>query len=264
MEFIAYLVTGIVAGSMAGLFGVGGGIIVVPSLILTFTLMGLPEALVTHLAIGTSLACMVFTALSSTLSHNKNKGVDWRSLCVLAPALMLGSWFGVEMAVSLSGSVLQKVLGTGLILMGVNMFFGKIKPVSDLPFNPSPWILAGGGTAIGFASSIFGIGGGVMTIPFLTRLGQDMRRCIGTSAACSLAIALIGASANILLGGGVFELPEHSTGLVYWPAFFGIVIMSIPFARLGARLAQRLSAEKLKKLFACMLLAVGSKFIFLS
>ncbi|CAM3784520.1 sulfite exporter TauE/SafE family protein [Parendozoicomonas haliclonae] len=264
MEVIGYLLTGILAGGLAGLFGVGGGVIVVPALIFLFALLGLPDSLATHMAIGTSLAAMIPTSISSTMAHKRQGGVDWLSFKILAPTILLGSWLGVMTAISLSGSTLQTALGVGLVLLAINMFLKKTSADDASDYHPRHWLLALGGSVIGYVSSIFGIGGGVMTIPFLSRLGQSMRLCVGTSAACGIPIALMGAIANIYLGEKLTDLPQYSSGLVYWPAFAGIVIMSIPFARLGAKLAQKLPADKLKKLFAGLMLVVGVKFIFFS
>ena len=262
MEFFGYIVTGMVAGVMAGLFGVGGGVIVVPALVFSFELQGLDSHIITHLAIGTSLACMIFTSISSTWTHNKKNNVDWPTLRYLAPALVIGSLLGVMTAISLAGSTLLSILGIGLVLVAINMFRKKIHGEPEGLFRPKPWVLALGGGAIGYISSIFGIGGGVITTPFLSKLGQNIRLCVGTAAACSVPISLMGATANIILGERINGLPEYSTGLVYWPAFAGIVIASVPCARLGALLAHKLPAEKLTRLFGCLLIIVGSKFIF--
>ncbi len=260
--YLGYLVTGAVAGTMAGLFGVGGGIIVVPSLIFSFGLLGLDQNLVTHMAIATSLACMVFTSLSSIWTHQKHGNVDWQSLKTLVPALLICSYLGVQTALLLSGALLQSILGVGLWLIALNMFRKRVQSDEDTPFQPKAWTLLAGGGFIGFASSIFGIGGGVMMTPYLSKLGQNIRLCVGTAAACGFPIALMGSLTNIIFGGQMTGLPPLSTGLVYWPAFVGIVLTSIPCARLGARLAHTLPAEQLTRLFAIMLLVVGSYFLF--
>ncbi|WP_281646929.1 sulfite exporter TauE/SafE family protein [Parendozoicomonas sp. Alg238-R29] len=261
MEFLGYLVTGAAAGTLAGLFGVGGGLIIVPALVFAFTLLGLSPEYITHLAVGTSLATIIPTSLSSTFSHNKSGNVFWPGVKLLAPGIMLGAWLGVAIAVQLSSASLQLIIGIGAILIGFRLLLSKKEDKGGQGALPAPPLMLTGGTMIGLISAIFGIGGGSLTVPFLTRFGMGMKWAVGTSAACGVPIAVMGAVANIVLGDNIEGLPELSTGLVYWPAFAGIVLMSVPFARLGAKLAHQLPAKVLRRLFACLLFVVGLKFI---
>ena len=261
MEFIGYLLTGAVAGTLAGLFGVGGGLIIVPALVFAFTAQGMSAEVVTHLAVGTSLATIIPTAVSSTFSHHKNQAVFWPAFRLLVPGIVVGAWLGVAIAVQLSGSTLQFLIGTGAILIGCRLMFSKKEQEDRFVALPPPALMMSAGSLIGLVSAVFGIGGGTMTVPFLNRYGLPMKVAVGTSAAVGLPIAIMGAVANMVLGADVDALPALSTGLVYWPAFAGIVLMSVPFARVGAKLANRLPADILRRLFACLLFVVGTKFI---
>ncbi len=261
LEIFGYLLTGAVAGTMAGLFGVGGGLIIVPALVFAFPLQGIHPEVVIHLAVGTSLATIVPTSISSTVSHHRNQAVIWSIFPVLMAGIVLGAWLGVMTAVSISGGALQILIGAGAILIGLRMLLAKSRESSEPHSSINQKLLGSGGFVIGYISSIFGIGGGTITVPFLGRLGVRMQQAVGTSAACGLPIAVTGALANIILGKDIEGLPSYSTGLVYWPAFIGIVLMSVPFARIGAKLAHSLPTLTLKRLFGCLLFAVGLKFI---
>ena len=266
VEFLGYLLTGAVAGTLAGLFGVGGGLIIVPALIFAFGWLALSPEIATHLAVGTSLATIIPTGISSTLGHHKNKAVVWSAFRSLAPGVVIGTWLGVITAIHLSGNALQMLIGTGAIMIGLKLWFSKKNDDKAEPALPDTPVMLAGGGVIGYISAIFGIGGGTLTVPFLNKYGIRMQKAVGTSAACGLPIAVMGALANIVLGEVVLgaettSLPAYSTGLVYWPAFAGIVLMSVPFARVGARLAHKLPADVLRRLFACLLFSVGLKFI---
>ena len=261
LEILSYLLTGAAAGTLAGLFGVGGGLIIVPALVFVFPLQGIHPDIVTHLAVGTSLATIVPTSISSTLSHHSKQAVAWSIFPILMAGIVLGAWFGVMTAISISGGTLQALIGAGAILIGLRMLLAKHQEQDISHSDISRKLLGAGGVLIGYVSSIFGIGGGALAVPFLSKIGVKMKQAVGTSAAGGLPIAITGATANILLGEDIAGLPAYSTGLVYWPAFLGIVLMSVPFARIGAKLAHSLPALTLKRLFACLLFAVGLKLI---
>ena len=259
MIFVLYVFLGAAAGLLAGLFGIGGGLIIVPALIFSFTLQGLSPDILTHLAIGTSLATIVVTSISSVRTHHLKGAVKWSMFVYLALGILVGSWLGVVTAISMTGASLQIVIGLFALLVAAKMWFG-FKPSQSDTTAGKPLLVAAG-SVIGWASSIFGIGGGTLTVPFLRRSNLQMGEAVGTSAACGLPIALVGASSNIVLGWGNGLLPAWSTGFVYWPAFLGIVLTSVIFARMGARLAHRLPADKLQKCFAVFLFLVGCKFL---
>ncbi len=259
MVILLYLILGAFAGTIAGLFGIGGGLIIVPVLIYSFEVQGFsPEAL-THLAVGTSLATIVITSLSSVKTHHSKGAVQWPVFLFLAMGILWGSWLGVYTATQMSGLLLQKLIGVFAVLVAIKMWFGfKSREGTSIP--PKPLLVFAGGI-IGWVSSIFGIGGGTLSVPFMRRCNLTMTQAVGTSSACGLPIALMGAVANIFFGQGNELLPTLATGYVYWPAFLGIVLTSVLFARFGALMAHRLPADKLQKFFAILLFVVGSEFL---
>lgn len=259
MLILTYLAVGAFAGLLAGLFGIGGGMVIVPVLVITFEGLGFSNDVLTHMAVATSLASIVFTSISSVRTHHQKGAVDWPLVKLLSVGILFGAVIGVLTADALSGAGLQIVIGISALMMAAQMGLGlKPKPTRSLPKAPG---LAGTGAGIGWASALFGIGGGSLTVPFLTWCNHPMQRSVATAAACGFPIALVGALSNVVVGWGNPDLPQASLGYVYWPALLGIVITSVPFARLGAKLAHRLSADKLKRLFAIMLVFVAIKFL---
>ncbi|WP_305856190.1 sulfite exporter TauE/SafE family protein [Balneatrix alpica] len=257
---LLYLVLGACAGVLAGLFGIGGGLIIVPALVFTFSAQGVSPDVLTHLAVGTSLATIVVTSLSSVRAHHQRGAVLWPVFTPMALGIALGSIIGVKTAGALTGEHLQKVIGVFALIVAAQMGFGlKPKPSRTLPGQGG---LGVAGTGIGWASAIFGIGGGSLSVPFLSWCNVSMQQAVGTSAALGFPIAIFGALANIEQGWQHPALPEWSLGFIYLPALFGIVLTSALFAKVGARLAHQLPAATLKKGFACLLLVIGLKFLF--
>src|SRR5690554_5760368 len=257
--FAIYMVLGAFAGTLAGLFGIGGGLIIVPVLIFSFGAQGFSLEIAAHMAVGTSLATIVFTSLSSIRSHHGHGAIRWDVFRPMAFGIVAGALIGAWTAALLSGAMLELIIGVFVILVGLKMLF---------EVNPSPSRnvagkvgLAGAGAGIGWASAIFGIGGGTLTVPYLSWRRVAMQQAVATSAACGLPIALMGAATNMALGWGASELPPWSLGYVYLPAFVGIVLASSLTAPVGARLAHSLPQAKLKKVFALFLLAVSLRFI---
>ena len=145
MEFIGYLLVGCVAGTLAGLFGVGGGLIIVPSLIIAFGYLGLSPDIATHLAVGTSLATIIPTAISSTLGHHRNQAVVWSAFRSIVPGIIAGTWLGVATAVQLSGDILQSLIGVGAIIIGLRLLLSKkTENNNNEPALPSPVIMFSG------------------------------------------------------------------------------------------------------------------------
>lgn len=259
MEFVLYLALGALAGVLAGLFGVGGGLVIVPVLVYSFTLHGFAPEILTHLAIGTSLATIIFTSYNSILAHHRLGAVRWRLVLWMTVGIVVGAGLGSLTAESIQGPVLQKIIGVFAIVMAVQMSF-DLMPVSKgaMPGKPGLTIA---GVVIGWASAIFGIGGGSLTVPFLSWRGVTMQQAVATSAACGMPIAIAGALSFMVVGWHNPQLPEWSLGFVYLPAMVGIAATSMFSARLGAKLAHRLSSKLLRRLFALMLLAVGTNFL---
>ena len=273
MELIIFLIIGALAGFAAGLFGVGGGTIIVPLLFIVFTQMGYSPDNIMHLALGTSLATIIVTSISSLMAHNKKGAVMWPVFKNLVPGLAIGCFFGAGIAGQISGLYLQIIVGVFLLWVAYNMFFGGKKQVNshinnssnakdanpELPSEPKQ--LAAGGV-IGIASAIFGIGGGSLTVPYLTRYGVVMQKAVGTSAACGLPIAIAGALGFMFFGMQQQVDVPNTIGFVHVYAFLGISIMSFFTAKIGAKVAHILSPELLKKCFAVLLTIVGCYFLY--
>lgn len=257
--FASYLALGALAGTLAGLFGIGGGLVIVPVLIFSFGLQGISFEIAAHLAVGTSLATIVFTSMSSIRSHQKHDAVRWDIFRPMTVGIVVGAVLGAWSAAMLSGPTLELVIGVFVILVAIKMLTGaNPKPGRDVPGNPG---LAASGGIIGWASAIFGIGGGTLTVPYLNWCNVRMQETVGTSAACGLPIAVAGALGNIWTGWDHPNLPEYSVGFIYLPALLGIILTSVLFARVGATLAHRLDAVVLKRIFAIVLILVGLRFL---
>lgn len=262
MELIIYLLIGAIAGFAAGLFGVGGGLIIVPILYIVFTQMNYDPNVIMHIAVGTSLATIIVTSISSVTAHHKKGAVLWSVFRNLAPGLVIGSFLGAGIADLMSGQHLQLVIGVFAVWMAYKMFKGAnavVDPNRHLPSAPLQ-LAAGGG--IGVASAIFGIGGGSLTVPYLNRHGVVMQKAVATSAACGLPIAVAGALGFMWFGAKEqIEVP-NTIGYVHVYAFLGISVMSFITAKFGAKVAHLLSPAMLKKCFAGLLVVVGCYFIY--
>jgi uncharacterized protein len=255
LELLAYLAIGAASGLLAGLFGVGGGVIVVPALILLFTQIGMGPQWIPHLAVGTSLAAIVGTGAASAYAHYRRGAVRLDLVARLSPGIVLGAWAGAALAAHVPELWLTRLFAGFLTYVGLRMLIPRgIHRQGTLPGNGGMWAAGGG---IGMLSALVGIGGGTLTVPFLSNRGLDMRSAVGTSAACGLPIAIAGAIGFMLVGWGRDGLPGASTGFVYWPAVGAILLASMPTAPLGAHLAHRLPVTLLKRLFGIFLLAVA-------
>lgn len=260
MEIIVeYLAVGAVAGVLAGLLGIGGGIVIVPALFYFFHLQHFPSAVMVHMAIGTSLATVVFTSLTSTYAHHRRGAVLWRSVAKLAPGIVVGAWIGAAIADYLPGQALRTVFGCFVLFVSAQIILGfRPAPHRDLPGTPA---LAGVGVVIGSISSVLGIGGGSLTVPFLLYCNVVIREAVASSAACGLPIALAGSIGFIVTGWGNPLLPHGSTGYIYWPAVGGIAAASVLCAPLGAWLAHTIPVANLKRAFAVLLAVVGLRIL---
>ncbi|WP_339515426.1 sulfite exporter TauE/SafE family protein [Pseudomonas sp. RL_15y_Pfl2_60] len=259
MELLLYLMLGAAAGVMAGLFGVGGGLIIVPVLVASFAAHGFAPEVLTHLAVGTSLATIIFTSINSVLEHHRIGAVRWPLFIWMAAGILLGAALGALTASKIQGPLLQKIIGVFAISVALQMILGlKPKASRGVPGKPG---LSVAGVVIGWASAIFGIGGGSLSVPFLMWRSVPMQQAVATSSACGLPIALAGAISFMWIGWNEPQLPQWSAGFVYLPALAGIAVSSMFFARVGARLAHRLSPLVLKRLFALLLFCVGLNFL---
>ena len=262
MLYVWFVIAGAFAGVCAGLFGIGGGMIIVPALVWIFTAYHFPPEVVTHLAVGTSLATIIVTSISSLTAHHKRGGIRWEVWRSMALGLVIGSLVGAGIADRINGQALQALIGIGALLVALKMLFFSNKEQLGKPLPPKG-VQFGAGTGIGMASSIFGIGGGSLTVPFLNWAGLPMKQAVGTSAACGLPIAIAGALGFAWFGQDVANLPEGTIGFVHIIGFFCISAASFITAKFGAKLAHQLPAATLKKSFGVLLIFAGGQ-LFLS
>jgi len=258
---LIYLAVGAIAGLLAGLFGVGGGLIIVPVLVYLFTSQGMAPAILVHMAVGTSLATIVFTSISSVRAHHKRGAVRWDLFWRLTPGIVVGALLGAVVADWMPSLVLRRFFALFEWFVGVQLLLNiRTNPHRDVPGRAGLFVA---GNVIGTVSSIVGIGGGTLTVPFLAWCNVAMRKAVATSSACGLPIAIAGAVGFVVLGWSPTSGLQWSLGYLYLPALFGIAASSIAFAPLGARLAHSLPPDKLKRLFGLFLLALGT-YMFLS
>ena len=256
----AYLVLGAFAGLVGGLLGLGGGILIVPSLLLLFMWQDLSVDILMHLAVATSLFTIIFTSVSSSYAHHKHKAVLWRQVFLLTPGIIIGAVFGAFIADQISSDILRRLFGIFEILVACQIGFSvEPKAKRALPAHNGMFVAGGG---IGSLSTILGIGGGTLTMPFLIWCHVDIRKAVATSSACSFPIALAGTLAMIFAGLDSKSLPEDSIGYVYWPAAILIIITSVLFAPIGARLTHSMPVSSLKRIFAIVLGCVGLRMLF--
>lgn len=253
-EFILFALLGIFAGLVAGMFGIGGGIITVPVLVACFISYGFNDSIIIHLAVGTSLACIFFTGLSSAYTHNKKGAIDFLLFRQVALGIIFGAFFGAIFAIQINGHLLKVIIGTFVLLVAIQISFNLNLFAKKNNESNAPYFV---GTGIGFFSSVLGIGGGIFSAPYFKSSGLSMTSSVGTSAACGVPIAFFGALGYILLGFANQQLPKLTLGYIYLPALLGITITSIIAARYGAIIAHYLSENILKKLMVSLMLLIS-------
>jgi len=256
MDLPLLLVSGAVAGMLAGLLGIGGGVVIVPIVTLLFEGHGVPPGLAIKLALGTSLATIVVTAVASIVTHHRKGAVDWSLFRVMAPGVVVGSLAGAWLADITPGAVLYLAFIAFLFAISLQMALARVSAHRALP---STGVLVGTATLVGGVSALMGIGGGAMHVPFLSYCGVPVKRAIATAAAIGLPLA---ASATLgYLLGGMDEAgrPPGSIGYVNLPVFAGVVAASLVFAPLGASLAHRLPDLLLRRLFAGFLFILAAR-----
>lgn len=254
---LIYLAMGAVTGFFAGLLGIGGGALMVPLLVMAFSAQGFPGAEVLHLALGTSMAAIVFTAVSSVRAHQSHGAVLWPIVYQITPGILIGTLLGTLLASQIPAKVLALIFVLFIAYVSVQMIINvKPKPHREMPGVLGTSLVGG---LIGGFSCLVAIGGGALSVPFMTWCNVPMQKAIGTSAAIGFPIALGGAIGYILNGWTVVGLPPHSLGFVSLPALLGLATASMLTAPLGARLAHRLPVLTLKRIFAGVLFVLALK-----
>ncbi|MDP2902207.1 MAG: sulfite exporter TauE/SafE family protein [Methylovulum sp.] len=253
--FLASLALGLVAGLLAGLFGIGGGLVIVPVLALLFTAQGFPAERVLLMAVATSLATIILTAISSVAAHHRLGAVVWTKVLRMSLMIMVGAAIGAVVAKQIPADVLRYMLVVFLVYVGTLMAL-QVQPKPGAA-QQTIWMDCSVAVVIGLLSSIVGIGGGTLTVPYLVHGQMPMRNAVAVASACGLPIAVAGSVSYALLGWNVTDLPAWSLGYVYLPAFVGVGLCSILTAPLGAKLANKLPAAKLKRYFSILLFVMA-------
>lgn len=254
LYFLLYAITGAIAGVLAGLLGVGGGLVIVPALTYVFQAQGLPRDSLLHFALGTSLATILFTSLSSVRAHHKRGAVEWPIVLRISLGILAGTYGGSWIAAQLSTWTLKLVFTLFLVAVGLQMLTGA-RPKASRSM-PGAIVTTLVGTVIGAASSLVGIGGGSLSVPFMIWCNVEVRRAIGTSSAIGFPIALAG-TAGYLVNGLSATNVDWTAGYIYLPALAGVALFSVMTAPLGAWLAHHLPPARVKRIFALFLLVMA-------
>lgn len=252
---------GVAVGFAAGLLGIGGGMILVPFLTILLALYGVPEQLVVHAAIATSMTTIIFTSISSMRAHHAKGAIRWNIVSVMAPGMIIGGLVSGGAVFSyLSGAWLSLIFGIFVAYSGMKMLSGK-PPVANRSM-PGKVVTGGVGVGIGFASGLVGAGGGFLSVPFMTRSNVAVHNAVATSAALGFFIAIANSAGYIYSGFHEVAGQEGMLGYVYWPALVVLSAMSVLTAPYGARCAHRLPVRTLKRVFACLLFALAGYMLF--
>ncbi|MFZ9335670.1 MAG: sulfite exporter TauE/SafE family protein [Burkholderiaceae bacterium] len=250
---------GSITGFLAGLLGIGGGMIMVPFITFILNAKGFPAEHAVKMAIATSLATICFTSLSSVRAHHQRGAVLWPVALALAPGIVVGGLVGAQVAVALSGKVLSVLFALFIGFSATQMLLDrKPKPTRTLPGTGG---LFGVGGLIGFLSSLVGAGGAFISVPFMTWCNVKIHNAVGTSAALGFPIALAGTLGYIWAGIGLPQMPWGSVGYLYLPALVIISAASVTLAPIGARAAHRMDIKPLKRVFAFVLYALAVWFL---
>ncbi len=254
-------VLGILAGFLSGLLGIGGGIVLVPALIFLLPkIEGVDPTNVTILAIATSLFTIIVTAFSSARSHFAQGNVDWKMTVPVAITVALTSVMASHIAASMSSQALTLCFAILLFVLAVQIYRGGGKAQQG-EVELSNTKLAIGGGLTGFLASLAGLGGGAILVPYLTYMGANIRKSIGTAAACGMVVALFGSAGYLVAGWGWTQSKEF-VGFVHWPSALSIMAFSYLSAPWGVKVGQKLNQMQLKKVFAVFIMLVSVKLIF--
>ena len=257
---LAMMGTGVVAGILAGLLGVGGGIVIVPVLFFLYQGLGVSADTAMLVATATSLATIIPTSISSIRAHNAKGNVDFQLLKFWGPFIFIGVMIGSYVVTQVDGQWLTLLFGVIATLSALNMLLGKKDALfSALPGKGGQGVIA---TCIGFFSSMVGIGGGTLTVPTLTFCNYPAHRAVGTAAAVGLIISLPAAVTMLIAGETPADSPFGTFGLVNLVGAACIIPLTVLFAPVGAGLANRLNAAMLKKVFAVTLIVTGLRMLY--
>lgn len=255
----AYLALGAFVGFFAGLLGIGGGAATVPVLAFIFAAKGFAPDHVVHLALGTALATMLFTSISSVLAHHNHGAVNWSIFRRMVTGIAVGTFAGALLAGVLNLRLLTMVFTALIYFLSAQMLFGR-KPQPGATLSTTAGMNAAA-AGIGVISSLTATGGAALVVSYLVKHGTRVQEAIGTAAAIGWPLAVAGTAGYALTGVGQQGLPDYSLGYVYLPALAGVVISSVLLAPVGARLAHRTPGTVLKKIFAVVLFLLATKML---
>jgi len=256
-EYLCYMIIGILCGFLSGLLGIGGGVIMIPSLFFVMEYFSIESLHLMHLVIGTALTSMIFSSISSTMSHQKKKMINWKIVKYMIPGLIIGAALGAYVAKKLPSHVLELLFGFSIILIGLRFILQK-QESTHKPHEPSSWTLTypllGGG--ISFLSALLGVGGGIFSVPLLQTLHFPIRKAIATSSAITLCATFLASICYFLLG--LHQIKSGTSwGFIYLPAFLIITPLSVIFASFGAKTTHAIQTVFLKRIFGGSLLILG-------
>lgn len=253
---VSFLILGVIAGFLAGLFGIGGGMIIVPTLVYLLPKIGVPDDLLMSIALGTSFSTIVLTTFSAAQRQHKLGNVEWSLLRYFAPALMVSVFISGLIVSDFPKSVLTKLFAILVLYNSIKMFLAlKPKQQAPKPLTTQSTIIAG--SIIGVISSFAGIAGGAFIVPFLNGRGIELKKAIGSSSFCGGLLGLAATISFVISGWNQPNLPEYSLGYVYLPALLGITITSVFTSKLGASAANILPVPILKRAFAVFLMFIA-------
>jgi len=254
------LLLGCFTGFLAGLLGIGGGMLMVPFMTLLLTLKGFPNAYIVKMAVATSLATICFTSVSSVRAHHGRGAVRWDIVKLLAPGIVIGALLGAQIAKALPSNVLALFFAAFVSFSATQMFLDKKpKPTRQLPRSGG---MLGAGGVIGTLAALVGAGGGFISVPFMTWCNVSIHHAVATSAALGFPIALAGTVGYIVAGWSLHDMPPGALGFIYLPALLVISLASVTTAPLGARSAHRLDVKQLKRVFAGLLYALAAYMLY--
>jgi uncharacterized protein len=257
--WVLYLLAGGFVGFLAGLLGIGGGMMLVPMLTALYSAQNFAPDHLVHLALGTGMASVIFTSSSSVRSHHAKGGVDWD----IVKRMVLPMILGTLISSFASGWINQKTLALGFVAIvygGAYQIYTGKKPSAEKTMPSTPWLWVFG-LPIGFICGFVSAGGTFLTVPLMLYFGVPMRTAVGTGAALGVPVAVFGAMGFIMSGWKIPGLPEPHLGFVYLPALLALVLVSMLTAPYGANLAHRLPTQTLKKVFACSLFLVATRML---
>lgn len=256
---ISFLILGGFVGFLAGLLGIGGGGLMVPVLSALFLWQGITTEHVVHLALGTSMASIIVTSLSSILAHNAKKAVLWGIVKSMVPGIIIGTFLATFLVAYMSSLYLALFFSLFMAIVSLQMFINKQPKPSRQIAGKAGLIIAG--STIGAISALVSIGGGSMTVPYLTWQNINIKKAIGTSAAIGLPISIAGTFGYVLNGWGIDTGLDYTYGFVYLPAVILISMTSFITAPYGAHLAHKMNVSALKKVFALLLIILSLKML---